>query len=896
MSFIFKRSANRIVLRSNVPAGVKRIAKVFAGDVDAVLGFVPEILENADGVAGCDGDVIIETREIPGRWQSYDLKIKDGKLFITGTDVLGTIYGIFHVSKLIGVSPLVYFGDAAPLKKDVLEIKDLDISSKNPSVRYRGFFINDEWPCFGTWVNTRFSGFNAKSYEVIFEFLLRMNGNFLWPAMWTASFPIDGPGQLNEELATELGITVSYSHHEPCLRASEEWKKVNGPDTPYGTAWDFRTNEQGLTNYWRDSLVRSGKQNHLVTIGMRGEYDSILMGDASLAENINTLKRIILAQQKLIKETGVTLPQTLAVYKEVEQYFYGDKDTPGLMGWEALDDVILMLCEDNQGHMRGLPTKRMRSHKGGYGMYYHLDYHGGPVSFEWVNSTTLNEVWEEMTEAYESGIDQIWIVNVGDIKFNEIPLYYFLQLAYDFEKWGSGKLDSPTEFTEMFMREAFPAENDENIKRLCALLTDAYRLNARIRPERVHAGVFDPLKDFELDRMINTAEELETRGKALNDLLSPESRTAFYSMILYPLLASTNLYLMWLYSDKGTFLAKQGKSEACEFAVFAENRIKRDGELADEFDRFLSGKWHGMQLEEHVGFTTWNDDDHRYPIVSHFTPVKKPSLKVSKADEARVYVKCYGRPMRLTVNRSQTYIEISNSGTGEIEYEIEGELKAKTRFTDIYRIDEKARDGEDHIYRVKGKDGTTVEIETKGFEAKFMLSSRREFGDIRGYKEPGCITLTPSEAAEILPGKQGSFMLLNGYGKYDEGLKVLGMPDDYGSFEEASKAVWEFESDTEGELKAVLVTAPTNPLKFGGALNVFVSSNDDIPEILNLVPSDFKAGENSDPRWCRDVIANERRTEFSINAVKGVNRLCIAALEAGVIIERIMVYGTKDAD
>lgn len=235
------------------------------------------------------------------------------------------------------------------------------------------------------------------------------------------------------------GIVMSNSTHEPCLRHSEEWDLVRGEDSVYGNEWSYLTNREGLIRYWRDGLLRSGKYENIITIGMRGERDSLMLGeDASLEQNISLLKEIITEQRKLIREcVGENEPEMLALYKEVEAYYYGDETTPGLKDWDGLDGVTLMLCEDNYGNMRTLPTEEMRSHRGGFGMYYHFDYHGSPVSYEWVNSSYLPKIWDQMTMAYDFGVRDIWIVNVGDLKFQEYPLSFFMDLAYDYEKWGS---------------------------------------------------------------------------------------------------------------------------------------------------------------------------------------------------------------------------------------------------------------------------------------------------------------------------------------------------------------------------------------------------------------------------------------------------------------------------
>ena len=377
----------------------------------------------------------IQREMIEGKREVYGVRVLEGEhclgdiegigrvekaLIIYGSDKRGTIYGMFQLSEWMGVSSLVFWGDAKPVHKDAMSLDiSVEMISKEPSVRYRGFFINDEWPCFGNWTFHHYGGFTAEMYDKVFELLLRLKGNYLWPAMWTSSFALDGPGAANEELADIYGVIMGNSHHEPCLRAGEEWDIYRGADSVYGNDWNYVINKEGLLRYWEDGLKRSGSYESIITVGMRGERDSVMEGPKTLEEHIELLKDIIRNQKCLInrrvqRENG-NVPMLLAVYKEVEEYFYGSKEIPGLKEWEGLSDIILMFCEDNFGHMRYLPDETMKKHQGGFGMYYHLDYHGSPVSYEWINSTPLTAIWEQMTLAYEHGIKDVWMVNVcGD--------------------------------------------------------------------------------------------------------------------------------------------------------------------------------------------------------------------------------------------------------------------------------------------------------------------------------------------------------------------------------------------------------------------------------------------------------------------------------------------------
>ena len=327
-----------LVLDPDADSGVRRVAGKVAADFGKVSGTaallseqvnpeVPQIIAGTLGDSGLLDQLVAEERldltGITGKSQVFQItRIGPNTLVVAGSDKLGTIYGLYAISEYLGVSPLHYWGDVAPIRREIINFDDdVEQISKEPSVKYRGLFINDEWPAFGSWTFEHFGGFTAEMYDHVFDLLLRLRANYLWPAMWTSSFALDGPGPLNEELADEYGITVGASHHEPLLRASEEWDKVRGPDTPYGDEWNYLTNKQGLLNYWRDAMKRSGHLDKLIMLGIRGERDSELLGeDASLQANVDLLRDAISEQRKIIAETdtqGKRNPQMLALYKEV---------------------------------------------------------------------------------------------------------------------------------------------------------------------------------------------------------------------------------------------------------------------------------------------------------------------------------------------------------------------------------------------------------------------------------------------------------------------------------------------------------------------------------------------------------------------------------------------------
>ena len=926
-----------ILVEETAYEGVKRVAAKVALDIEKVTGKRPEVvntLENLDKkniqvifCATLDKSNLLEKyvkqglnlEELSGKREVFAIKMLEGPegieqaLVICGSDKRGTIYGMFTLSEYIGVSPLCYWGDVEPVKKsDMIINKDIEMVSKEPSVRYRGFFINDEWPCCGNWAEKHFGDFNADMYEHVFEFLLRMKGNYLWPAMWSASFPLDGPGSQNEELADIYGVVIGYSHHEPCLRASEEWDKVRGPETRYGNEWNFYTNEQGLINYWRDALKRSGKYENLITIGMRGERDSSMLGeDATVEENVNLLKDIIRKQRQLIKENVnedlEKVPQLLALYKEVEAYFYGDENIKGLKDWEELDGVICMLCEDNFGHMRTLPTEEMRGRKGGFGMYYHFDYHGGPISYEWVDSTPMSKTWEQMCMAYEYGIKEAWIVNVGDLKFHEVPLTYFMALAYDYEKWGYGNKNSYREYTALWTAENFAGVNKELQDKIGKVLTDYIDINHLRRPESLNPGIYHPCENLEADKMLAKAEGLETLSMEVYDALKDADKDAYYSMIHFSAMASMNLLKMHLYAAKNALYAKQGKPVANRYGDLVRACIAKDREYYDAFGGFKGGKWDGMQMAQHIGFTKWNEDDYRYPVIMSVEPAYKPRLKVNRKDSPWTAVKNYGMPMKIVVDDfcyagcEQVVIEIANDGVGTVGYAIEpqtadgklpewlqlsamnGEVELQEEL--VLTFDSSKLKGEDKVCLLIKDEETTVAVEVAARTVEVSGLPHKTH-----LEKKGIIAMDAGDFFEKKDTVKGTFEVLEGYGKYGTGVKVFPSTAVFAMEEKKPCVSYRFMIEEAGEYEAELVVAPTNSVVNRQSVNVALQVNEGAEQKVELVAADFRAGESGDPRWGMGVLNQERRVSVPVSLKEGVNVLSIGALEAGTVLERVIVY------
>ena len=903
--------------------GVKRIATKVAGDFEKVLGVKPIISENISpeieiifATLGHSPfvDTLIEEGKfdatpIEGKNEVYAIQFISNKLLIVGSDKRGTIYGMFALSEYIGVSPLHFWGDAEPEQRtDVTINADISTISKEPSVKYRGFFINDEWPCFGNWTFNHFGGFTAQMYDHVFELLLRLKGNYMWPAMWTSSFPLDGSahpndglGHLNEELADIYGVVMGASHHEPCLRASEEWDIYRGPDSQYGNDWCYFTNKEGLNKYWADGIKRSSKYENIPMLGMRGERDSEILGEnATLKDNIDLLKDVITNQRALLNKYGnPNNPEMLAIYKEVEAYFYGDEKTAGLKDWDGLDDVICMFCEDNFGFIRTLPTADLGERR--YGMYYHFDYHGGPISYEWMPSTSFERTWEQMSTAYDYGVRDVWIVNVGDLKFNEVSLQYFMNLAYDFETWGTTSPNSIKKYTDLWVEKTFPSLEEDVHNQIGDVLQSYIRMNAMRRPEALNAGIYHQAHYLEADRMLELAADIEKMNEEIFSRLTGRTRDAYYSMIWLPATASINLLRMHLYSAKNQHYATQGKKVANSYAELVTKAIEYDRKLFKDFSEFKSGKWKGMELEEHIGFTTWNDDGYKYPLRVTVEPVHKPRLIVSRKDDAKICHKAYGNPMTIVVDdflsagKESVILEIANDGIGTLDYTIEGnsvdwlEISSPSGTVEsqadvVLRCDREKLTAATQNVRLLIKDEeTVVAVDIKAKADPVGVP------ELTHLATNGVIVMRADDFCDKKDVEAGGFVHLENYGRSGAGMKVYPTTVNFSVGDELPSLSYRFFVEEAGEYVVEVWTTPTNPLRNNTPIRFTTIAEGNNEQVITTVPADFVA-YNSDPRWCAGVLDNIRKSKAELTFKAGVGEITIGALEAGLILEKVLIY------
>ena len=531
-----------------------------------------------------------ELRDLKGKTEKYIIKTIGDQLVIAGSDKRGTVFGIYELSKQIGVSPWYYWADVPIEKHDNIYIKSGEYTDGEPSVRYRGIFLNDEAPCLTSWVKNTF-GTNYGDhhfYEKVFELILRLKGNFMWPAMWGWAFYADDPENL--KTADEMGVIMGTSHHEPMARNHQEYARHR---QEWG-AWNYQTNKENLDRFFREGIERMNGTDDIVTIGMRGD------GDEAMSETADTklMENIIDNQRRIIKVvTGKPAEKTTqvwALYKEVQDYYDAGLRVP--------DDVMILISDDNWGDIRRVPTAAERSRKGGWGIYYHVDYVGAPRNTKWLNVTQTQQMFEQLSLAYDFGIQRMWILNVGDLKPMEYPIQLFMDMAWNPKEY---TLQNVTDHTRSFFGNVFSNHVAEEA-------ADIYNRNcqymARVTPEMLDARTYN-VETGEWRQVADDYQRLELRALRLYDQIPSESRDFYRQLILFPVQAMANLYDMYYAQAMNQYLAASKNPDANKWADRVAQCFHRDSLLCAAYNHDIAGgKWNGMMTQKHIGYRSWNDN------------------------------------------------------------------------------------------------------------------------------------------------------------------------------------------------------------------------------------------------------------------------------------------------
>ena len=634
--------------------GVIRAITDLKNDIYSVTGAKPKLLTSEafsdfEIIVGTIGksklvDQLVKSKKIDvsdlsGKWESFVVSTIDNPhpgtkkcLVIAGSDMRGTIYGIYELSEQLGVSPWYWWADVPAKKRPSAYVLSGRYFSGEPKVKYRGIFINDENPCMQRWAREKFGGMNSRMYSHLFELLLRLRANCLWPGMWGSfkeyeplvpilknengefegnCFNLDDPE--NPRLANEYGIVMGTSHHEPMQRSQQEWIRNK---TQYGNGeWNYLTNKEGLQKFFREGIEHTKNYESLITMGMRGDEDRPMVDAGSAEANFRVLDGILNDQRKIIEEvTGKPAsktPQVWTLYSEVLEYFD--------LGLKVPDDMIILLCDNNWGDVRRLPELNGKKHPGGYGMYYHVGYYGAPRACKWLNVTQIQHMWEQLYLTYNYGVDRLWILNVGHLKPNEYPIDFFLRMAWNPTKYNEKNL---AQYSLDFCSRQF---GESQANEAAQILNTYCKFNSRITPEMLNDTTYN-LENGEFKMVRDEYMALEALALRQFLTLRDEYHDAYKQLVLYPVQSMANLYDMYYSLAMNKKLASEKDIAANFWANRVEYCFNRDAELSADYNqKIANGKWNHIMDQVHIGYTSWHAP--QYNVMPKVESVKLEETK-----------------------------------------------------------------------------------------------------------------------------------------------------------------------------------------------------------------------------------------------------------------------------
>jgi Glycosyl hydrolase family 115/Gylcosyl hydrolase family 115 C-terminal domain len=952
-----------IVVSSRDYEGVTRVVGDLRDDVRRVTGIAPAVAvdEVPDGsqpvIVGTIGrspliDELVaagklEVRGIAGRWEtSVEQVVRNPlpgvrkALVIAGSDQRGTIFGAYDLSKQIGVSPWYWWDDVPARQRDELHVLPGRHTQGTPVVKYRGFFINDENPALGRWAPAFFgpglapgfpNGFNRHFYARVFEVALRLKANYIWPAVWGRAFAEDDPQ--NHATAKRYGIVMGTSHEAPMMRGIEEWNRhaKDGTD-PYGGngEWSFRRNADAIKAYWTDGIRRMVEQDFegVVTLGMRGN------GDVGLpdGDGIDLMQSILDAERKIIADvTGGdprAVPQVWTLYKEVQRYW--DK------GLRAPDDVTVVFTDDNWGNMRKLPD-RDEQRSGGYGLYYHYDYVGGGRNYKWVDTNQLPNVWDQLHQAHRYGVDRLWVVNVGDMKNQELPLQFFLDYAWNPKRWPVRRLRA--------WERAYAAENfgRRRARPIADLLHDYAALQSRRKPELLNRLIsVDPSKDLssdpsavvyddkaspfsltnyrEIERVTDEWRRLGRRSERIGRSIPPAYRDAFYELVSYQIEATANLYELREAEFKNILYARQGRAIANDLADAAEARFAEDQAMSDYYNNELAGgKWKGFQTQPKIGYgdvdrygpnAPWQQpelDNEALPDAI-FPPVQR--IEVPRRAEMGVAIDGSDKwwpaesgpavlPAFSPFQRGpRQYIEVFNRGSIPFRYRVRparswvkvthrsGTVSKQVRLP-VHVDWRRAPHGTTRVpIAVRGPGGRRVVIHAVVQNPRVRRSQLAGFVEAGGY-----VSMEAGHFTRAVRGGGARWKRIPGIGRTGDGMEPFPVTAPSRAPGSSSPRL-EYETTlfTKGPVKLWAYLSPRNPTLSPDGLRYAVSIDGEPPQVVNITKATGADDTAMNRQWERNTSDNVNRTATTHMIRKpGRHVIKIWMVDPTVVVQKLVL-------
>ena len=601
---VFRANANmKVFVNTQEQQVVHTALEIFSNDFESVFGRKLVLDSNAQIMVGTLGSHSVAEKTIAAKMihdlrqhqEGFVIQVKDDVLYILGSDKRGTAYGILELSRLIGVSPWEWWADSYIEQKKLFKLKNGYSNFQYPSVKHRGIFINDEDWGLMPWSSQTFEPglptigktkgtIGPKTYSKVFELLLRLRANTLWPAMHEVVVPFYFT-KGNKEVADKYGIIVGTSHCEPLMRNSAtEWDIAGNGD------YNYITNSNAIRNYWIERLKELKGSDNIYTIGLRGKHDGMMQGVTTLQEHKKVLTQVIKDERTLLKEytnTDVTkIPQVFIPYKEVLD-LYND-------GLEIPEDVTLVWCDDNYGYIRHFPNDKERVRKGGNGVYYHVSYWGRPHDYLWLATNHPAQIYTQMKQAFDNGAKDLWILNVGDIKPAEYLTELFLDMA-----WNIGSVEGSIKGLDSHLKSWLSREFGEKYAgELLAVMNEYYRLAYIRKPEFMggtrteekdskYKTVVDlPWSESQINTRIADYKRIADKVIQLSKTISENKQDAWFQLVAYPVLAATEMNKKFLYGQ----LARHGKADWRK-SDEAYDIVKQ---LTEKYNSLGKGKWKGM--------------------------------------------------------------------------------------------------------------------------------------------------------------------------------------------------------------------------------------------------------------------------------------------------------------
>lgn len=878
--------------------GVIRAARDLQADIERVTGKKPALHATAAPMAGTvvligtvgrspliDGLVAagrLDVTPIRGQWEAFVIETVERPLpgveralVIAGSDKRGTIYGLYEISEQIGVSPWYWWADVPVKRSATLHLAPGRVVVGSPTVQYRGIFLNDEAPALTGWVHEKYGRFGREFYGALFELMLRLRANYLWPAMWLPrAFNDDDPE--NPRLADEYGIVMGTSHHEPLMRAHAEWGKYGrGP-------WDYAKNDAGLREFWRTSVARTKDFENIMSLGMRGDGDEAMSAET----NTRLLERIVADQRQIIAEvTGRPIerqPQLWALYKEVQDYYEAGLRVP--------DDVILLWCDDNWGNLRRLPTPEERKRPGGAGVYYHFDYVGGPRNYKWINVTPITKVWEQMHLAWQLEANRIWIVNVGDLKPMEFPTEFFIRYAWNPARWPYEKLD---EYAHAWAAREFGAAHAAEV---AALINGYSKLNRRRTPELLEPTTYSLTNYREAETLLAEWRDLVARAEQLNAALAPEYRDAFYQLVLYPVKASAGVHELYVSVGLNRLYARQGRTDANVFSARARELFAEDRRLAEQYHRLGNGKWNHLMSQIKFGYTYWQSPEmDAMPAVHEVLPRAGASLGAA-IEGSEFGWPVYGAPRpvlpELTAlqGAATRWIEVFNRGEAPYEFKAKADqpwVKLSLASGRVADRTVRLEVGVDWSAVPPGRASSNITIDA-GEAGRFavQLPVHKPAGQLHGFVETDRhIAINALNYDRAVTAGDVTWQRLPNFGRTHGG--VTAFPVTQPAITPGAgtpRLEYDLHTFTSGPVQVEVHLAPSLDFQSGAGLRYAISIDDEPPQVL-------KVGTWSpQSNWNTAVADSVRRVTSSHQLpAPGAHTLKFWLVDPGVVLERIVI-------